>query len=316
MKKGLLIVFIVLLVGAGFFYILFVKHEFKKTVHLNMPITTVTAQFAYPVNLKKWFSPFAAVSTEETVIIDSVKKIITTGNYSVQVSNQSIYSTLLTYSNGKKEKQFILSASPDTGKSSQTDLTLVYKDSYFKKWFGSGELVKNAVNSFNDFDEYLNDTKRMYGFEINPVKVIDTAFLFIRRTVPLAERQTATKDLFEELISYAEKRNAGYNGVRIFYSLRSGDEITLFASIGISNRIEIPSNEPYEYKMMPFEKNLLEATYQGPYAGAEKVYEALRAYKEDRNLTSMAIPFQKFVSDGYDFADDQIVQLKVYYPVF
>lgn len=316
MKRVILIILVVLLIGAGVFYVLFTKHEFKKTVHLKLPITSVTAQFAYPDNLKKWFMPFANASTGEQIMIDSIDKTISSGTYKVQVRNQSIYSTLLSFSNGKKEMGFILSASPDTLKNHLTVLTMIYKDSYFNKWFGGSELVKNALNSFDGFDEYLDDSKKMYGFEINPVKVTDTAFLFTRKTVPLADRQKNMKILFEELISYAEKRNAGYNGVRIFYSLRSGDEVTLFASIGITNTIEIPSSEPYEYKMMPFEKNLLEATYQGPYAGAEKVYEALEAYKRDRQLTSMAIPFQKFISDGYDFADEQIVQLKVYYPVF
>jgi len=49
---------------------------------------------------------------------------------------------------------------------------------------------------------------------------------------------------------------------------------------------------------------------------AEKAYKALEEYKKDHNLVSMAIPFQKFMGDGYDFDDNQIVQLKVYYPVF
>jgi len=67
---------------------------------------------------------------------------------------------------------------------------------------------------------------------------------------------------------------------------------------------------------MPVGKNLLEASYQGPFGEAHKAYRALESFKTDHNLSSMAIPFQKFLSDGYDFADDQTVQLKVYYPIF
>ena len=36
----------------------------------------------------------------------------------------------------------------------------------------------------------------------------------------------------------------------------------------------------------------------------------------DHRLSSMAIPYQKFLQEGYDFSDDEIVQMKVYYPVF
>jgi effector-binding domain-containing protein len=119
------------------------------------------------------------------------------------------------------------------------------------------------------------------------------------------------------LISYAEKRDAGYNGTRIFYAVPYGTEqIMLFASIGVTNRINIPESEEIQYKKMPFGKNLLMATYQGPYGEVSKVYTALENFKSDHKLSSMAIPYQKFLSEGYDFSDEEVVQMKVYYPIF
>lgn len=312
---------IIVLLGSVFLvsallYLFFIPHKFTKKISLPLPINTVTDQFSKPEKLKKWFAPFDKPELLSQDSINKELKEIISGDFRLEVLNKSIYSSVLRFSKKGRSKEFLFSALPDTAKGSVTLLTLSYKNSWFGEWIQKGELEKTTISNFENFSDYLTDTERMYGYEIKPVKVTDTAFLFARRTVPLSEKRIATKKIFDDLIAYAEKRNAGYDGVRIFYSLKTGDQITLFASIGVTNRIDIPEKEEFEYKMMPFEKNLLEATYQGPYGEVYKVYDAMKVYKEDHFLTSMAIPFEKFISDGYDFADDQIVQMKVYYPVF
>lgn len=311
--KRKIITSIVLLLGSFFlFYVIFFQAEFKETIHLPLPILTVTEQFKNPENLQKWFAPF---DIGGSVSFDSSNKKISNGEYQVQIKNQSLYSSLLIYSNSKKEKQFIISALPDTAKNSITSLSIIYKSSYFKKWFGRDDLTKNALSSFNNFREYIEDSKRVYGYEIKPVKVVDTLFLFERKTVQQADKRQEMKSVFENLIAYAAKNNLGYNGNRIFYSQKTGDNITLFASIGITREIEIPENAAVEIKRMPFEKKLLEATYQGAFGESNKVFDALEKFINDHYLATMGIPYQKFISDGYDFADDQVVQMKVYYPI-
>lgn len=304
---------IVLLLASFFvFYILFFHNEFQKTIHLPLPILTVTDQFKNPENLQKWFAPF---DTGGDVAVDSATKKINAGDFQVQIRDESLYSSLLTYSTTENEKQFIIAAQPDTAKNSITSLSIIYKSSYFKKWFGQDDLTKNALSSFDGFREYIEDSKRVYGYEIKPVKVVDTLFLFERRTVPLADKRKGMKSIFENLIAYAEKNNLGYTGNRIFYSLKTGNTITLFASIGITRETEIPGNAAIEIKRMPFEKKLLEATYQGTFGESNKVFEALEKFIADHYLATMGIPYQKFISDGYDFADEQVVQMKVYYPI-
>jgi hypothetical protein len=57
--KRKIITSIVLLLGLfSLVYILFFQVEFKKTIHLPLPILTVTEQFKNPENLQKWFTPF------------------------------------------------------------------------------------------------------------------------------------------------------------------------------------------------------------------------------------------------------------------
>jgi effector-binding domain-containing protein len=311
--KRKIITSIVLLLGLfSLVYILFFQVEFKKTIHLPLPILTVTEQFKNPENLQKWFTPF---DIGVSVSLDSSTKKISNGEYQLQTKDQSLYSSLLIYANNKNEKQFIFSALPDTAKNSITSLSVIYKSSYFKNWFGQDDLTKNVLSSFNNFRDYIEDSKRVYGYEIKPVKVVDTLFLFERRTVQQADKRQAMKSIFENLIAYAAKNNMGYTGNRIFYSLKTGDNITLFASIGITREIAIPENASVEVKRMPFEKKLLEATYQGTFGESNKVFAALEKFINDHYLATMGIPYQKFISDGYDFADDQVVQMKVYYPI-
>lgn len=315
--RNILPVMLLLIVLSFLFYIFFVQQTVRKTVNIPLPVLKVFQQIADPAMLVKWYMPFANTAVQPEIQYNDSNNIIRSGNDSIEISNQSIYSTLLKSFSGSQKKTFHFSAIPDTTRKEQTVVTMTYKTSLFKQWFNNGSLERNALQSFTNFKEYMQDTKRLYGYEIQPVAVTDTLFLFISETVAISEKRNGIRKLFEQLIAYAEKKRAGYNGVRIFYSEKNPDDkITLFASIGITNKIIIPPSDPFEQKMMPSGKNLLEATYQGPFGESDKVFPALESFKTDHNLSSMAIPYKKFLSDGYDFTDDQIVQLKVYYPIF
>ena len=313
-KKAITALLIVLIL-LSVLYIFFVPQTERKTIKAPLPALRATQQFSDPLKLAKWFAPFINASVSSNSI-DTLKKIITSGGDSVIIENQSMHSSLIRFFSAKKEKQLLFTAEPDSARSTESLITMTYKTTLFKKWFKKNETEKAALKSFSNLKDYMDDTKRLYGYEIRPVKVLDTAFLFLSEVVPVNEKRKAMRRLFERLIDYAAKKNAGYNGLRIFYSQQSGNDIALFASISVTNRITIGPAEPFEYKMMPFEKDLIEATYQGPFGETGKVFKALEIFKSDHGLISMAIPFQKFMSDGYDFADDQVVQLKVYYPVF
>jgi hypothetical protein len=70
------------------------------------------------------------------------------------------------------------------------------------------------------------------------------------------------------------------------------------------------------FKMMPYGKNLLAVEYEGPYYNVMKINEALEEYRADNKMVIMAIPFHKYLSEGYGFTDSQVVKLQVFYPVY
>ena len=165
--------------------------------------------------------------------------------------------------------------------------------------------------------DYIGDAKKMYGYEVEMTSVTDTAFLFSSKVVLKQEKKTAFKNLYESLIKFAEAKNLGYNGVRIFYMLPYGkDSIHLFTSIGITNTDAVPFTGPFILKRMPYMGKLLMSYYQGSFANTITPLNALAQYETDNDMKSMAIPFIKLITEGIEFDDSQIIQAKALYPVY
>jgi hypothetical protein len=314
MKRSLLIITIAALCFiTGFVFLYPVKIQKKVMV----PYTMYKAgeQFNKSENLINWYVPFAGNSG--TVIIKSGKShMVTSGGYSAEIGNITMFSASIEAGYKSNQKTFFFTALSDSAEMLSSTIILSYKSTLFRKWAGKSVLEKNAEQSLENLAGYMTDTKRFYGFDIQKVLVEDTSFLFSRMVVLFKNRKEGTRKIFEKLIDYAEENMAGYNGTRIFYSLKSGDEVILFAGIGVSKMMETTPDGSIQYKRMPFGKNLLVTTYQGPFGESYRAFEALEKFRKDQGLSSMAIPYQKFLSDGYDFSDDQVVQMKVYYPIF
>jgi hypothetical protein len=314
MKRFFLLLTIVLLcVIAGFIYLYPVKVQKKITVPYDM--YKAAEQLNNRENFIKWYLPFAGLN--QTDITKPAKtQTILSGDDSAQIGNISMFGASIKVSHKSNAKIFHFTTLSDSVQTLSSSITLSYKTTLFRKWFSKSVLEKNAEQSLDNLGDFMSDTKRFYGFDIQRVLVEDTSFLFSREVVPLKDKQAGTKKIFEKLIAFAAKNNADYTGNRIFYSLVSGDQVTLFASIGVTKTIATEPNGDIQYKMMPVGKNLLITNYQGPFGDAKKAFDALEEFKKDHRLSSMAIPYMKFITDGYDFSDEQLVQLKIYYPIF
>lgn len=285
-----------ILVAAAF--VAFSKQTYQEQVEINYALLKTGEQLRSKAQVQRWYLSSSG------------------GSDSLSVSEQTPFSARIKAQYQGKEKYFHFSINGDTLNAQRSTVTLRYENTRFNQWFGKDPLIHDARKSLQNLKAYMEDSKRFYGYEIQLVKVEDTAFLFKSVTVPLSMKREATRKLFDELIAYAASQEAGYNGVRIFYSLKGEKDIKLFASIGVTKAMDPAPTTGIEYKKMPLGKNLLVASYQGSLSEVDKAYQAMDRFKSDHNFTSMAIPFQKILSDGYDFSDEQVVQLKIYSPVF
>lgn len=310
MKKKILFTLIVLFI-AFLSYAIFVTRVFHKDITIPQPIVLVNNQVSKISNISKWYLPFASADTSNVKI--SPDKIEYAGT-SLSITKHVDLSIWYEVAESKKQHTIMFSVLADTGRSSK--IILSYESTLWNKIFGTNSIIKNAEESLKNLKEYFSDIKKMYGYQMEVSDVTDTAFLFTSKVVVKSIKKEAFKNLFESLLHYATEKNLGYTGVRIFYTSAYGnDSIHLFTSIGISNTKGVPLDGTFSLKKMPYKGHLLTAYYQGNFDNVNKAISALGQFKSDNNMTSMAIPFIKLISEGIYFEDNQIIQAKACYPI-
>jgi len=303
-------------IGAAVFIFLLV---FKKTVEsysVEVPFALIKAEdhFRDPHKMSKWMQPFASVKEDKLTI--NPQEIIL-GKDTLQILQNGFIDMRLRRADGKDTFGYSIDADAEVDQPNLTRFTLSYNTTPWKKLTEKNPLVQESFRNMDAFAAYMKDPVKVYGYNIREVLVTDTSFLFASRTIPASKFASETKSLFDMLIAEAKKRDAGYNGVRIFNWQDMGDGTTsLFAGVGVTKRVDTNDNDIISYKMMPYQKKLLVADFEGPYKDVMKVYAAMEEYKEDNKRVSMAIPFHKYISDGYGFADSQVVKMRVSFPVF
>ena len=310
MKKKVLLI-LILAFTAFLFYAIFITRVFKKEINISQPIDLINKQVSSIGNISKWYLPFATGDTSNFKISrDKIEYSNTTLSITKHVGLNIWYDV----AENKKSTTILFSVLADTGRSSK--IVLSYESTLWNKIFNRNSIIKTAEESLNNLKEYFADSKKMYGYEMEVIDVTDTAFLFTSKVVAKAIKREAFKNLFESLLNYATDKNLGYTGVRIFYTSDYGnDSIHLFTSIGISNTKDVPLDGTFSLKKMPYKGHLLTAYYQGNFDNVNKAISALGQFKTDNNMTSMAIPFVKLISEGIYFEDNQIIQAKACYPI-
>ena len=288
---------LMLLTAAVALIFLIVPTNEEVIVRIPLPLERVMKEFETPENLRKWFYP-----------ADSAR-------YQLSVNKANPFEFILTNTSKALTIPLRVIVSPDTTDPALTKI--IYR--YQKSWLPGepGRFKKASAEAIQKLGELLATTTYVYGYKISVVTVTDSSFFFQQRIVKKINVQPETKKLFDDLIARAEKIGAGYNGVRIFYSqpLNKEEEV-IYGSIGVNSGSDKDPGNNIQFKMMPYGKKLLVLDYEGPYGKTKDLYGILEEYKRNNNLVSMAIPFQKFITPGYGFADSQVVKSRISYPIF
>ncbi len=293
-KLKFLVIGLVLLLAVIFAV---VPAEKELVVKVPLPIERVMMEFEQMDKINQWYTP----KNEQ--------------GYALTIEKANPFEFIFVHTKENKTTPLHFVVSPDTTDSKLTKIVYRYEQSRLP--IPGDDLAEAAATALSELGEKLKTTTYVYGYNILTTTVTDSSFLFQSKVVAKANEADETKKIFDELIAYAEKRNAGYNGVRIFYTQRvSKEEIALFASVGVDNYTPTGPNEKIQYKMMPYGKKLLIMDYEGPYGKSKELFSVLEDYKRYNTLVSMAIPFIKYISPGYGFADSQVVKVRVSYPVF
>ena len=315
-KTSLVIIFILIVLGFLGFSV-FYPQTFKREIKVPVGVNKTVEHIINAKHLAKWYIPFAMGDTSRELISSAPHQKISLGDEFVEILESNSLNTRFVAGNKDASKELLLQVLPDNDEMNHSVVSLIYKSTLLKKLFATDELAKNAEQSLDSFKTYLQSTKLIYGYDIQKVLVTDTAFIFGSDTVSANDKVKGMEDLYARLIDFAKQKNAIYNNVRIFHSQKLGsDKTILFAGIGVKDPLKTDPNDKFQYKGMPGGKNLLIAEFNGPYSEVANVYASLKQYVEEHKLIAMAIPFEKFISEGFGFADSQRVSLIVTYPVY
>lgn len=266
-------------------------------VKVPLPIERVMVEFEQMDKIDQWYTP----KKEQ--------------GYALTIEKANPFEFIFVNTRDNTTTPLHIVVSPDTTDSKLTKIVYRYEQSRLP--IPGDDLEEAAAQSLTNLGEMLKNTTYVYGHNILTTTVTDSSFLFQSKVVAKAKEAEETKKIFDELIDYANKRGAEYNGVRIFYTQRiSNNEVALFASVGVNKYTPTGPDEKIQYKMMPYGKKLLILDYEGPYGKAKELFSVLEDYKRYNTMVSMAIPFIKYMSPGYGFADSQVVKTRISYPVF
>jgi hypothetical protein len=312
MKKWLALTFIILVTGF-ILYATLVTKVYHKEITIKVPLLKLHNQISFINAIAKWYVPFSSSDISTIKIIDNDK--IITPSTTLTIIKLSGMSSLFKISENGNTNEVLFNINDDT--STNRTVRLSYENTLWNKVFGNNSIINNAEKSLDGLKDYIEDTKITYGYKIALTEVTDTTFLFTSKMVANNNKKGALKNLYELLIQYTKEKNAGYNNTRILYLIPAGnDSIHLYAGIGITKNIEnMPLEGSITLRRMPYKRNLIVADYKDSFSKIDKVFTAMEQYRTDNSLTSMAIPFIKFATEGIEFDDNQIIEGKGYFPV-
>jgi hypothetical protein len=312
-KKAWIPFLVFLLMGISIFLTLRPKKE-KYSVEVSFEALKAIENMSDPHFVAKWMLPFSTAKKEQ---LQFTPQSVIFGNDTVEINRQSAVDIKYLKKKGKIYFPFLVSAEPIADKTSTTNLILAYITNRWNTLKGGSLVEKEALQSLDKLKEFFKDPVQLYGFDIKQITVTDTTFLFASRIIETRKFSEESKSLFDLLISDAKKKNVVYTGVRIFHFEENGNNTRkIFAGISINRSVKTRESELVKFKMMPYGKNLLAVDYEGPYYNVKKINEALEEYSADNDMGGMAIPFHKYLSDGYGYTDSQVVKIRVCFPVY
>lgn len=291
---------------AAFFLTQDVESSYSRPVQL--PAIKAMTYFSDTQKLRQWMVPF---QQESVFGQDRLMR----GQDTLTILKLAAFRTDFRRSAPEGSLDFSISVLPDKDSVFRSHFLLDYKLPRWKQIFGN-TFTNDARASIDSLQAFLGNPEKLYGFAIRNEPVTDTSFFFAKKTIAKKDFAAETKALFDMLIAEANKRGAGYNGVRIFHFIDNGDQRTIFASVGIRKDIETKEGDIVSLKKMPYQMNLLTLDYRGLYKDLPKAYQALEDYRSDFRFVTMAIPFHKYLDEGYGFSDSSMVHMKVTYPVY
>ncbi|GAO45050.1 hypothetical protein [Flavihumibacter petaseus] len=295
---------------------LFIPVKKQYTARIPLPIERTVAQLAAVENVQKWFTPFTQSNPGSGSGKASGQWELTSGDYSLKIAGANSFYVALSFSNKSQTAMLNFQVNPDSGYMDMSRITLTVKRNIWGAISGRNELLETAIANLSALETYTGNNRRLYGLDIKHELVKDSAYLYTKRTIGQTGLGQTASTLCRQLTDFANKNHLEIAGSPIINIKQVGTDSTqVSAGLPIHTYIYLAPGNIIQYRQMPFGKKLLEAPFKGGYRDLPAAFDKLKSYADDHRLTIMAIPYAKYTGEQIDFADGDLIDFTVYFPV-
>lgn len=285
------------------------------SVSIPLPIERTVEQLSKSTQVKNWFKPFGTVDNDSLAAMGNKWKM-NAGNQQLELLSANSFSVILGLTSEMAKANLFYRIGMDSNYSDQSKVTLSYKKNLWGNFNGRNKLLQQAADNLRSLEAFTSNNIRFYGLDIRHKQVTDSAYLYMQNTVKNGQLKKAINELYGELEAFAVNRKLIRSGSRIINILpQKNDSVRISVGISISTYLHLPTDSKITYRTMPYGKKLLEAPFKGRYADLPKAFRSLEQYGRDHQLTTMAIPYGKYLDDRLDNEEGDIIDMLVYYPV-
>lgn len=290
--------------------------QFSSKARVPYSLERTMDQFRSAKQLVKWFHPFVHTHPSELGRLTGGAIGLYSNDKQVELISEVPGKIELAVETKqlKRSYTFLISADPENRKHSIVEL-VVYR-SVWKRWFDPAPTDELAVSSLKELEAFTNDTERFYGYKIQEEAVQDSSFLFLSATIRQDEKAGNTKLLFDSLVNYLKSENVEWKGRRIYYE-QPVDSLhtTIFTGVAVPDSLRPDSSMGIGKKQLPYGNKRLTIYFDGPYRNISQAYKVLDQYRKDYSLIGYMSPFEDYLSPGYGYLPDEVVKIKICYPV-
>jgi len=174
---------------------------------------------------------------------------------------------------------------------------------------------KNMQKILNAMKEFMEQTKNIYGFDINRTIVTDSALISTRR---LLDHQPTVKDIddmIQSLKKYIIENNAVEQNFPMLNVLRiDSSRFEVMTAIPVDR--QLPLTNDFAPKFLLKGGNILEGEIKGGPNRIETALKEFENYRLDYKLLSPAKPYQLLMTDRLKEPDTTKWITRLYFPVF
>lgn len=170
----------------------------------------------------------------------------------------------------------------------------------------------NGQKALRGLKKFLEDTKNVYGFNIEAEKVRDTVFAVYDCVADSANLFAVINKNFKLVDNYIQQRQLERKG---FYSVSySTEQDSLHLIIGIPVNKFAEAGNGVHCVEIPKGK-MLTGFYNGRFCDKFAIYRAFIHYATDHYEENVGASFESYTDNKLPTSDTSIVQFKFYYPV-